>query len=86
MKNAKKEDLQKLKASNGIKIMELDGKYENYWRNNDVKPGTIITAINDTKVNSVDDAQDILKNSAPNEPLRIEIINTQGEKERYNFR
>lgn len=86
VKNATKEDLKKFKASNGIKITELDSKYAEYWENNGVKTGTIITAINDTKVSSVDEAQNILKNSGPNEPLRIEIINANGEKERYNFR
>jgi Do/DeqQ family serine protease len=86
VKNAKKEDLKKFKAENGIKITELDSKYAEYWKNNGVQSGSIISAINDTKVNSVDDVQDILKNSAPNEPLRIEITNADGEKERYNFR
>lgn len=86
VKNAKQADLKKFKASNGIKIMELDEKYVDYWENNGVKVGTIITAINDTKINSVDDAQEALKNKSDYEPLRIELINANGEKERYNFR
>ncbi|MFB9057908.1 trypsin-like peptidase domain-containing protein [Mariniflexile ostreae] len=86
VKNASKEDLKKFKAGHGVKIIELNTKYAEYWEKNGIKPGTIITAINDTKVNSVDDAQNILKNSSPNQPLRIEIINANGEKERYNFR
>jgi Do/DeqQ family serine protease len=84
--NAKPQDLKKYKAENGIKITELNSQYVEYWENNGVKPGAIISAINDTKVNSVDDAQQILKNRAPNDSLRIEIINEQGEKERYNFK
>ncbi|SFZ92204.1 Do/DeqQ family serine protease [Flaviramulus basaltis] len=86
VKNAKKEDLKKLKAPNGIKIIELDGQYESYWNKNGVNEGAIITSINDTKINSVDDAQEAVKNRAPNEPLRIELINSNGDKERYNFR
>lgn len=86
VKNAKPEDLKKLKASNGIKIIELDSKYGDYWRNNGVKEGTIITSINDEKINTVDDAQNIIKNRTSRDPLRIELINTNGEKERYNFR
>jgi len=86
VKNAKPEELKKYKVSNGIKIAELDEKYAEYWNNNGVKNGTIITAINDKKVNSVDDAQNIIKNRSSNEPLRIELINSRGEKERYNFR
>ncbi|MEW4924180.1 trypsin-like peptidase domain-containing protein [Algibacter sp. 2305UL17-15] len=86
IKNAKPSDLKKYKAKNGVKIVELNGKYADYWRKNGIKNGTIITAINDVKVNNVDDVQTILKNQSPHEPLRIELINEDGEKERYNFR
>ena len=86
VKNAKREDLTKFKASNGIKIIELDEKYADYWKKNGVKEGTIITSINDSKINSVDDAQEAIKNKSAYEPLRIELINANGEKERYNFR
>ncbi len=86
VKNAKKEDLKKYKISNGIKIVQLDRKYAEYWINNGVKEGSIITAINDEKIETVDDAKNIIKNRSSYEPLRIELINTNGEKERYNFR
>ncbi|GAA4238071.1 Do family serine endopeptidase [Postechiella marina] len=86
VKNAKPKELKKNNTPNGIKIMKLNNDYANYWRKNGVKEGTIITAINDQKINSVDDAQNIIKNQSPNEPLRIELINENGEKERYNFR
>ena len=86
IKNAKPKDLKKFKVSNGVKIVSLDSNYADYWANNGVETGSIITAINDTKVNSVDDVQNILKNQSRSEYLRIELINTKGEKERYNFR
>ncbi|WP_308993526.1 trypsin-like peptidase domain-containing protein [Mariniflexile litorale] len=86
VKNAKQEDLKKLKASNGLKIIELDEKYADYWKNNGIQKGAIITSINDIKINSIEDAQEALKNKSPYEPLRIELINSKGEKERYNFR
>ncbi|MDO7172865.1 trypsin-like peptidase domain-containing protein [Mariniflexile sp. AS56] len=86
VKNAKQEDLKRFKASNGIKIIELDEKYAEYWKNNGIQEGAIITAINDIKINSVDDAQEAIKNKSAYEPLRIELINSKGEKERYNFR
>ncbi|MEL0456842.1 trypsin-like peptidase domain-containing protein [Flavobacteriaceae bacterium SZ-1-7] len=86
VKNAKKEDLKKVKASNGVKIIELNNEYESYWKKNGVEEGSIITSINDVKINSVDDAQEAIKNRSPYEPLRIELINSNGEKERYNFR
>ncbi len=86
VKNAKPEDLKKLKASNGIKIVQLDTKYADYWRNNGVEEGSIITSINDVKIKTIEDAQNILKDKSSYESLRIELINTNGEKERYNFR
>ncbi|WOD43674.1 trypsin-like peptidase domain-containing protein [Hwangdonia lutea] len=86
VKNAKPKDLKKYKVSNGVKIISLNNKYAEYWKNNGVETGNIITAINDVKVNSVEDVQNILKNQPQSEYLRIELINSKGEKERYNFR
>tara|TARA_R110000868_G_scaffold174537_2_gene411270 strand:- start:2558 stop:3961 length:1404 start_codon:yes stop_codon:yes gene_type:complete len=86
VKNASPSDLKKFKVSNGIVIMRLDDKYAEYWKKNGVKVGTIITAINDIKIKSIEDAQNIMKNRSTSEALRIEIINSKGEKERYNFR
>lgn len=86
VKNADSEDLKKFKAENGIKIIELNGEYAKYWKNNGVETGSIITAINNEKVNSVTDAENIIKNRTSSDPLRIELINSYGEKERYNFR
>ena len=86
VKNAKESDLKKYKASYGVKIEELNGDYEEYWNKNGIKEGTIITAINDKKVNSVDDVQNALSTQSASEPLRIELLNENGEKERYNFR
>ena len=86
VKHAKKEDLKKLKAPNGVKIIQLNDQYESYWIKNGVKEGAIITSINDTKIYNVDDAQEAVKNRSSYEPLRIELINSNGEKERYNFK
>jgi Do/DeqQ family serine protease len=86
VKDTKPEDLKKLKASNGIKIVQLDTKYADYWKSNGVEEGSIITTINDVKIKTIEDAQNILKDRSSYESLRIELINTNGEKERYNFR
>lgn len=86
VKNAKPNELKKNKTEYGIKITKLNDDYAEYWRKNGIKEGAIITAINDQKVKSVDDLQIIMKNQSPNEPFRIELINENGEKERYNFR
>ncbi len=86
VKNTNKKDLKTLKAPNGVKIIELNGEYADYWKNNGVKEGCIITSINNTKIYNVDDVKEALKNKSSYEPLRIELLNSNGEKERYNFR
>lgn len=86
VKNAKKEDLKRFKANYGVKIISLDKKYADYWKNNNVDEGAIIININGIKIYSVDDAQNALKNQSSYEPLRIELINSNGEKQHYNFR
>jgi Do/DeqQ family serine protease len=88
LKNASKEDLKKFKLDNGVKISSLTQNqyYNKYWTNNGIEAGAIITAINNTKVTSVDDVERIMDNRSPDEPLRIELINNNGEKERYNFK
>ncbi|OEJ98780.1 serine protease [Flavivirga aquatica] len=86
IKNTTPKDLKKYKANHGVKIIELSPQYADYWKNNGIDKGNIITSINDIKVNSVDDVQNILKNKSNTESLRIELINSNGEKERYYFR
>lgn len=86
IKNTKKQDLKKLKATNGVKIIELNEEYADYWKNNGVEEGAIITSINNTKINNVDDVKEALENKSSHQPIRIELINSNGEKERYNFR
>ncbi|UKM64568.1 trypsin-like peptidase domain-containing protein [Flavobacteriaceae bacterium GSB9] len=86
IKDAKSADLKKFKAPHGVKILELNERYEDYWRRNGVNEGCIITAINDEQVNSIDDVQRILRKNSFGEAVRIELINSNGEKERYNFR
>jgi Do/DeqQ family serine protease len=86
VKNAKDSDLKKLKAEHGVKITQLNDEYAEYWKNNGIEEGCIITAINGVKVNTVDDVQNILKSESASQYLRIELINTNGEKERYNFK
>ena len=88
IKNATAKELRKFKVKNGVKISRLTNnqQYLRYWKSNGVTEGNIITAINDIKVNSIEDVQVILKDKHPNELLRIELINSNGETERYNFK
>ncbi|MCL4116213.1 UNVERIFIED_CONTAM: hypothetical protein GTU68_054100 [Idotea baltica] len=88
IKNAKPNHLRKYNTLNGVKISRLTSnrKYLEFWNNNGVQEGDVITAINNVKINNVEDVQSVLKNIHTNELLRIELINSKGEKERYNFR
>ena len=45
-----------------------------------------IQRINDSKIFSVDDVNDIILNKTSGEVLRIEMLNLNGELERYIFR
>lgn len=86
LKNAKPAELKKYNVTYGVKITKLNPQYMEYWRKNGINEGCIITAINDMKVKDVEDVQRALKNQSINEALRIEIINSDGDLERYNFR
>lgn len=88
VKNTKTKDLKPYNTKHGVKISRLTSnrEYLRYWHNNGVQEGDIITAINDREIYNIDDVQTVLKNRHPNELLRIELINSKGEKERYNFR
>ncbi|XMO86703.1 trypsin-like peptidase domain-containing protein [Algibacter sp. AS12] len=86
IKDAKAKDLKKFKVTYGVKIAELDEQYAEYWKKNGIEEGCIITAINDIKVKNVEDVQRALRNKSRYEALRLEVINTNGDLERYNFR
>ena len=86
IKNASPKELDKNNTSYGVKIARLDSSHAREWKKNGIKEGTIITAINDTKVKSIDDIQHVMKNYTPDMPLKIELINSNGEKDRYYFR
>lgn len=86
VKNAKSSDLKRFNTENGLKISRLDNSFAKNWKANGVEEGCIITAINDNKVNSIEDAERIIKNKAYNEPLKFEIINKNGQKENFYWR
>lgn len=86
IKNTKPADLKKYNVTYGVKITELNPQYAEYWNKNGIVEGCIITSINETKVRNVDDVQRALRNQSVREALRLEIINSNGDLERYNFR
>jgi Do/DeqQ family serine protease len=86
IKNAKPEDLKKYKTKNGVKITKVNGPYGQYLQREGIEAGNIITAINNVKVNTIEDVDNVLKNRDTYQPLSIELINSKGEKNRYGLR
>jgi S1-C subfamily serine protease len=86
LKNANESELEKFGIKNGLKISRLGERYEDYWKKNGINEGNIVTAINDVEINSVEDVEQIMSTRSEHESLRIEVINSNGEKERYNFK
>lgn len=76
-------ELQSYKLKNGVKISNVANadllKYG-------VKKGYIITSVNGIIVKSTSDVTRIISNKLSNETIRIEMVNLQGESERYIFR
>ncbi|SNR30365.1 trypsin-like peptidase domain-containing protein [Lutibacter flavus] len=83
LKNLNAKELKKLKISNGVEITAISNAELQAYN---VKKGYVITAINDIKIYSVDDINDIISNKKSDEVLRIEMLNLNGELERYIFR
>ena len=86
LKNLSDEELEKYNKSSGVKISDFNRRYEKYWTENGIEIGNIINNINGVKINSITDIQDILKEINNYDPLRIEIINSKNQIERFNFR
>jgi len=83
LKNLDSKELKKLDISNGVKITEITNKELVYYG---VKEGFVIIAINNEKVYTVDDVTNLITNKSKGKVLRIEMINLNGEIERYIFR
>jgi serine protease Do len=86
LRNAKKDDLRRFKVDNGVKISDLDRNNERTLKQYyGIDEGFIITKINNSKINTIEDVKRIVENRATNEPLIIEIVNNKGEAERYRL-
>lgn len=83
LKNVDKSELKKLKIENGVKVTSISNKELMSYG---VKNGYIILAINNQKVYSVDDVNDMIAAKSSNQVMRIEMLNLNGEMERYIFR
>lgn len=83
LKNLDKSELKKLNILNGVKIEAISNRELAHYG---VKKGYIIISINDENVTSVDEVSDLIENRQNGEVLRIEMLNLNGELERYIFR
>lgn len=83
LRNLNKNELSKLKIDNGVRISDITNKELMYYG---VRKGFVITAINGKEVHSVDDVNDIILGKSKDDVLRIEMLNIDGELERYIFR
>jgi len=83
LKNLETKELKKLAIGNGVKITDITNRELAYYG---VKKGFVIVAINNEKVYTVDDVTSLIANKSKGEVIRIEMLNLNGEIERYIFR
>ena len=83
LKNLNSNELKKLKIDNGVQVVDLTNQELLYYG---VKKGFVITAINNKKVTTVDEVVEMISNKSNKDVLRIEMLNLDGELERYIFR
>src|SRR5690606_31501617 len=80
--NASKEDLQRFKAKNGVRISRaLKGD-----RQSNALVGIIITKIDDTAVKDVNDVRRVLTNKDPEEPISVTFMTVEGKEQTYIWR
>ena len=83
LKDLSREEIKEYNIKSGAKISAIKNKELLSYG---VAEGFIIIKINNTPIENAEQAQQILNNKAPNRVLRIEMINLNGELERYIFR
>ena len=81
----KVEELKKYGHDYGLKLIELSQYYKEEWISDGVDKGSLITAINDIKLNTIADVKKAL-NKSSDQIRRITIIKNNGEKMVYRFR
>lgn len=81
------EELKKLKIDHGLKIERLtdNERLREAWVQNGIKEGTIVTKINNQKIYTIDDVERIKSEITLNRAVTVEILNKNGEKEKYYF-
>ena len=86
LKNMSQKELSEKELNQGVKISEFNSDYKNYWEDYGVKEGDVIKKINGTVINSIADIDKIVKSRNYYDPVTIEILTTDNNTERFNFR
>jgi len=86
LKKATKADLNKYNLDYGLVISELNDRYKDEWKADGIDTGSIVTAINGVKLNSIEQVEQLIAKRSEYEPMRIEIVKQNGEKVNYRFR
>lgn len=86
LKKATKADLKKYNLNHGLVISELSDRYKDEWKADGIDIGSIVTAINGVKVNSIEQVEQLIAKRSEYQPIRIEIVKQNGEKVNYRFR
>ncbi|NQX84472.1 MAG: trypsin-like peptidase domain-containing protein [Flavobacteriaceae bacterium] len=85
LKETDAQDLNRFDIDYGLKISSLNSKIAQEWKADGVDKGSIVTAINGIKVNSIEDVNQTLS-KYDNKVYSIAIIKNNGEKVNYRFR
>ena len=76
-------ELENYQIKNGVKITGIENEYlQNYG----VKDGYVIISVNGYLVSSATEVEQVISKYLGKQPVRIEMINLNGERERYIFR
>jgi S1-C subfamily serine protease len=85
LKELSKEALNNFDIDYGLRVSELSESHRKDWESDGISEGSFVTAINDMKINSINDVQKALEKYS-NQVLTIALIKNDGEKVVYRFR
>ena len=83
LKDLTQSELKRYGIKSGAKIVSVENES---LKNYGVANGYILVRINNIEIENAEQAQKILNTKQPNQVLRIEMLNLNGELERYIFR
>ena len=87
LKPASKDDLKTFNTNHGVRLAELTriDYYKKYWNRIGIHEGVIVTNIDGNDIHTIEDVESIMSRKSQYDPITIELINKDGEKERYSF-